>query len=276
MSREDSLSELLSGFLYPEETDDGGDEDEEPDSEDSMVLLGTERTDDSDSDLESVQAQSAETSDSKTENVYEDMDDHDFSANEPEVEQSVEETSSRTVSSQQVEEDVTEPGPSQKQGPSQNVHTSGSDTRHGQYDGSSDVFMELPDTCVTETEDPDADAPIEELLPDILPGWKLQKTDSYRWKVPVAEDWITGTYVDSFGGRYMVHVSRWKPDHVQYAMDELLGKGEPTRFDVWTARGRFVFGVKIAGGTIDQAKTLLTACPPLSKSYLGMDGGEHS
>ena len=137
-------------------------------------------------------------------------------------------------------------------------------SRHGEND---DTFMELPEACVTEQESPDPDASAEEMLPEVLPGWDLQKTDQYRWQRENAQDYINATYRDPQSRRYMVHVSKWKPSHITYALDELYGFGEPNAFDLLTARGQFVFAVKIVGGTVDDARTLLMACPALSQSY---------
>jgi len=133
---------------------------------------------------------------------------------------------------------------------------------------SASTFMELPSDCITDLEEPEVNASPGELLPEILPGWKKVKTDKNRWTLPVAEDWITATYLGPVGDRYMVHISKWKPEHVCYVIDELYGIGEPTRFEVWTVRGRYIFAVKIADGTIRQAKNLLAASPALSHDYL--------
>jgi hypothetical protein len=51
-------------------------------------------------------------------------------------------------------------------------------------------------------------------------------------------------------------------------MDGLYGIGEPVEFDIWTARGRFIFGVVTLEAPLDRAKTLLAACPALSESYI--------
>ncbi|AZH26685.1 type IV secretory system conjugative DNA transfer family protein [Haloplanus aerogenes] len=143
-----------------------------------------------------------------------------------------------------------------------------SQARNREVRGSEDGLLELPDTCITEAEDPDREASAEELLPEVLPGWKKLGTTTDRWAVPVAEDWVLGTYLGPKNDRYLIHISRWQPDHVQYAVDELFGVGEPVRFDAWTARGRFIFGVVILDGSIDRARTLLTACPALSERYI--------
>jgi len=139
---------------------------------------------------------------------------------------------------------------------------------HRREQSRNEAFLELPDTCVTETENPDGDASAEAMLPDVLPGWERQTTTIDRWSVPVAEDWILATYTGPENDRYMIHVSRWQPDHVQYAIDDLFGIGQPTRFDVWTVRARFIFGVVTLDGSVDRARTLLTACPALSKQYI--------
>ena len=140
--------------------------------------------------------------------------------------------------------------------------------REKRREGGSETFMELPDTCVTHDEKPRVKAPAEELLPELLPGWEVLKSDTDRWQLPVSEDYVNATYLDPSGDRYMVHISRWKPGHVRYAIEELYGKGHPTWFDIWIGRGRYVFGVKIADGYDSQAKTLLAASPALSKAYL--------
>jgi len=140
--------------------------------------------------------------------------------------------------------------------------------RNREVHGTEDELLELPDTCITESEDPNREASAEDMLPEILPGWKRLETTTDRWKVPVAEDWILATYLGPENDRYIIHISRWQPDHVQYAIDDLFGIGQPTRFDVWTARGRFIFGVIILDGSIDRARTLLTACPALSERYI--------
>jgi len=152
-------------------------------------------------------------------------------------------------------------------------HTSTPDNggRHGEDD---DTFMELPQVCVTEQESPDPDASAEEMLPEALPGWELQKTDRYRWQMDNAEGFINATYRDPLDRRYMFHVSKWKPRHVKYALDTLYGFGEPNSFDIWTARGQFVFAVKIAGGTTEDARTLLMAAPALSRSYFQAEDSE--
>ncbi len=156
----------------------------------------------------------------------------------------------------------------QQQKNSSNTVSSNRLSNHRKHRSSADIFMELPDDCLTEQEEPDINASPQELLPEILPGWKRLKTDKDRWKVPVAEDWINATYINPVGNRYMFHISKWAPEHVCYVIDELYGRGHPTRFDAWTARGRFIFAVKIAEGTVKQAKTLLSASPALSKDYL--------
>jgi hypothetical protein len=153
--------------------------------------------------------------------------------------------------------------------PGQTVdHTPRRSSRNRHVNGGEDELLELPDTCVTETEDPDREASVEEMLPEVLPGWKKLETTRDRWAVPVAEDWILATYLGPENDRYMIHISRWQPDHVQYAIDELFGIGQPTRFDAWTARGRLIFAVAILDGSIHRARTLLTACPALSEQYI--------
>jgi hypothetical protein len=148
--------------------------------------------------------------------------------------------------------------------------TPGDGTRHGENDN---TFMELPEVCVTEQESPDPDASPKEMLPEVLPGWDFQKEDRYRVQMENAEDYINATYRDQKKRRYMIHVSKWKPSHVKYALDELYGFREPHPFDVWTARGQFVFAVKIVSGTVSNAHTLLMACPALSKSYFQFEEG---
>ena len=149
------------------------------------------------------------------------------------------------------------------------VRTPEQQSSNGRYRvASEDAYMELPDRSITTTEKPDPDASVEKLLPETLPGWQLQKMDQYRWIVESAEEFITATYRDPLGDRYMVHVSRWQPEHVQYVVNELYCMGKPTDFDAWTARGRYVFAVKIDRGTVEQAKKLLATAPPLSMDYL--------